>query len=139
MTPSAAVASTNWPLPDTLSRYMSAASIPMAAEVVSHPHGRAGGPSAELLREARAVNEPAGGLRRRVEVARLVLGRSPLALLSHPAIDEPRVDLLQLPIAYSPRVELPRRVVLDQDVEVDHELLQELAPLFLLEIERDGL
>ena len=109
------------------------------ADLVRHPHGRAGGPSAELLREARAVNESAGRLSGRVQVARLVLGRPPLALLPYPAVDEPRVDLLELPVADSPRVELPRRVVLDQDVDVDGELLEELAALRLLEIERDGL
>src|SRR5664280_1154999 len=97
------------------------------ADLVRHPHGRAGGPSAEFLREAGAVDESAGRLSGRIQVARLVFGRPPLAFLPHPAVDEPRVDLLQLPIADSPRIELSRRVVLDQDVDMDGELLEELA------------
>ena len=109
------------------------------ADLVRHPERRARRTSAELLREAGAVDEPAGRLSRRVEVARLVLGRAPLTLLPDPAVDEARVDLLELPVADAPRVELPRRVILDEDVAVNRELLEELAPLRLLEVQRDRL
>src|SRR5712692_4111763 len=107
--------------------------------LVGHPPPGPGGGAAERHRSTGPVHEAAGRLRGRIEIARFVLQRAPLAELADPAVDQTRIDLRELPIANSPFVPLSRGGILDDDVGVRGERLQDLAPLRLGQVQRDGL
>src|SRR5712692_6564778 len=108
-------------------------------DLVGHPPTRPRGGAAERHRSTGPVHEAASRLRGRIEIARLVLQRPPLAELANPAVDQTRVDLRELPIANSPFVPLSRGSILDDDVRVRGERLQDLAPLRLGQVQRDRL
>ena len=109
------------------------------ADLVAHPPAGSGGGSTESHRSAGAVHKAAGGLGSRIEIVRLVLQGPPLAELADPTVDQPGVELAELPVADPPLIKLAGGGVLDEYVGVHGKFLEDFAPLGLGEVQRDGL
>ena len=71
-----------------------------------------------------------------VIVSRLSAARALLAERGHGAVDQPRIELLQILVAQAQRLERAGAVILDEHVRILRQRLEDLAPLLRLEIER---
>ena len=107
-----------------------------ASPVVRQPDGVLGGSAAEEFLLAGHAEVPALGLTEDV-VGGAHAPRPPAAETTQPAIHQPGIDFLQLPVADTPTLESARAVVLHHHVGLGCQFLYDVLTLFAVEVNRD--